>query len=146
MSDEIPDLKTLLAEKATRPPPGHRFLPSFDYSRRRVNHGHRESRRILFLFVVQRGFASDSRLSLSRDALVDGNPMQPGRNFRLAAKSTQVPKRGQKRLLRRVARVLLAPQNAVRKREDTPLPAPHNLAESVRFAGQSPLHDDLVGA
>src|SRR5688572_30105575 len=77
---------------------------------------------IFLLFVLERRFASYSRLSLSRDALVDRDPVQPGRDFGLAAKAAQVSKGGEKSLLGCVARVLFATQHPISKRKYAPLP------------------------
>src|SRR5215213_1175105 len=98
------------------------------------------------MFVFEGRLASDLRASLPRDALVDGDPVQPRGDFRFATEPAKVPKRGEKGLLSGVAGVLLAAQHAVSEREDASLPAPHELAESLSLAGQGTLHDDLVGS
>ena len=60
--------------------------------------------------------------------------MQPGRNPSFAAESAQISKRREEGLLSRVSRIFLATEHAKGQREDSPLPALHNLAESVRVA------------
>ena len=70
--------------------------------------------------------------------------MQPRRNLRIAAKAAQIAERRQKRLLRRVASVLLAAQHPVGKREDAAFPAAHNFAESLRITRERALHHLFV--
>jgi len=70
--------------------------------------------------------------------------VQPRGNLSFTAEGAQVSKRGEEGLLGSIARVLLASKHAKSKREDSPLPAPYNLAESLRVACQSTLYDMLV--
>jgi hypothetical protein len=81
---------------------------------------------------------------LARDALVDSYPMQPRGNLGFTAEGAQVPERREKGLLSRVTRILFASEHAKGKREDSSLPALHNLAESLRVARQSTFYDLLV--
>jgi hypothetical protein len=89
---------------------------------------------MLFLLRLERAFVSHLGTPLPRDALVNGNPVQPRGNFGFAAKSAQIAKRRQEGFLSRVAGVLLTPEHAKGKREDSSLPALNNLAESLRVA------------
>ena len=115
-----------------------------DDARRRMSRSRGESR--FGLLLIERRLATDFRAPLSRDALVNGDPVQPRRHLRLAAKTSQVAKSGEKRLLRRVARIVFATKNPVRKREYSTLPAPHQLAKSFSIARQGAFNDYLVAA
>ena len=84
------------------------------------------------------------RAALARDALVDGDAVQPRRDFRLAAKIAEVAEGGDERLLRSVARLVFAAEDAVGERVDAPLPATHDHAERIRIAGKRTLHDLFV--
>src|ERR1041384_3473537 len=124
---------------------GCRFLSAFGEARGRVAQRRDKAPGVGLSFVFKCRLTSHFRASLPGNALVNRNPVQPGGDFRLATEPTQVPKSGEKGLLSGVAGVFLAAEHAVSKRKDAALPAPHNLAESLRIARQSTLNDDLVG-
>ncbi len=90
--------------------------------------------RVLFLFNFESALISYLRSAQARDALVNGYSMQPGGDFGVTAESTQVAKSGEESFLSGIARILLAPEHAKGEREDSSLPALHDLAESVRVA------------
>src|ERR1700752_4544088 len=100
----------------------HHYLPKID------------RQGVCFLLLRKRQLASHFRTPLARNALVNSNPVQPGGDFCLAAKATQITKSGEKRLLSGVTGLFLTSKHAVRKRKEAALPAPHNLAESLRSA------------
>src|SRR6185369_3528528 len=127
-----------------RSPDCYRFLPALDDARGRVAQGRGKASGISFLSVIKCRLTSHFRASLPRNALVHRYPVQPGRNLSLAAEAAQIPKSGEKGLLSGVAGVFLTAEHAVSKRKDTSLPAPYNLAESLRIARYSTLNDDLV--
>ena len=64
--------------------------------------------------------------------------------LRVAAESPQVSKRSDKRFLRRVASIFLAPEHAESQREDPALPAMNDFAESLSIPRQSAFYDLLV--
>src|ERR1043166_1919475 len=70
--------------------------------------------------------------------------MQPRRDFCFATKPAQIPRRGEKSLLSRVAGVLFAPEHAKRQRKNAPLPATHNLTERLWVARQRAFNHLLV--
>ena len=83
------------------------------------------------------GAWDDGRAALAPDpvaAEVQRDPVQPGRELRLSLEPAERPERAQKRLLRHVARVFLAADDAVRQGIDRPLPAQHELVEAVEIA------------
>ena len=67
-----------------------------------------EAAGVVVLLVFQCRLASNLRASLSRNALVHGDPVQPRRNLRVAAKPAQVAKSREKSLLGGVASVFHA--------------------------------------
>src|ERR1041384_2358269 len=104
----------------------------------------RELHAVIFRRAFERSFATNLRPTLARDALIDRNAMQPRRDFRIAAKPTEIAEGGDEGLLRGVARVLFAPKNAVGQSEDATLPTAHNFAEGFVVARECSLHDLLV--
>ena len=119
------------------------FVP-LDYAGRRISRWRCKTGGVPFFFGLQSTLVSYLRPSLPRDALINGNAVQPRRNLSLATKGAQISKRRQERLLSCVARVLLATEHAKGKREDSSLPALNNLAESLGVARQRPFYDLLV--
>src|SRR5262245_18447086 len=76
---------------------------------------------------------------------VQGDPVEPGREFRVTAELPQVPKRRQKSLLANIARVLVASEHAQRQPVNRSLPPSHQQAKRVGLTGECPL-DDLIVA
>lgn len=99
---------------------------------------------VLFRFNVESALTSNFRPALARNALIDSDTVQPGRNLCFAAKPAQIAKRRQKGLLRGVARIFFAAEHAKGKRENASLPARYDFAESLCVARQGTLHDLFV--
>jgi hypothetical protein len=87
-----------------------------------------------FFFIFNGRFISDPRSALTRNALVYGDPMQPGGNLRFSAEATQISESRKERILCCVTRVFFAAKHAVREREDPSLPAVYYLAESLSIS------------
>src|SRR5207249_6876261 len=79
-----------------------------------------------------------------RDALIDCNAVQPGRNLCLTTKTAQVAESCKKRFLRCIPRIIFATQHPKSQRKYAPFPAAHNLAERLGVTRQGAFHHLLV--
>ena len=93
-----------------------------------------------FQFIFDTRLGTHTRTTLSRDALVDRDAVQPRRDFCLAAKVLQVAECGNERLLRSVARVLRGSKDAVGESENLSLPATHNFTEGFLVSAKRALN------
>src|SRR5258708_21115016 len=134
------NLSQVRRQGANRSSDCHASFSAFSRPRRRNLCRQSKDGRILFGFILERRLAPHLRASLPRDALIDGDPMQPRRNLRFAAKAAQIPKRGHESLLRRIARLFFAAEHPKSQREDASLPPTHDLPNPLRIPRHAPFH------
>src|SRR5947209_14317121 len=139
-------LTQLRRERSHRSPDGFRPLLRLGRARGRSALVRRQKTLARGLdLVLDASLRAHARTALARDALVDRDAVQPGRDFRLAAEALQIAVGRDEGLLRGVARVLVCAEDAVSQGVNFPLPAAHHFTEGLLVSGKRAFHQLLVG-